>query len=150
MNHFPPATFAAKPVGVVSYSLGRLGGSSVSIQLREYLTELAMINLPIMVSSSMLSLLSRLKLSTMRAKLWQQEISSGEYPLHLGCDFGGKRSIRSTYRANTKRDAWPTRLVRIRNEADQRRTWTNAPVKSRPFFSGPSYSTLDTQRLLNK
>lgn len=50
MNHFPPATFAAKPVGVVSYSLGRLGGSCVSIQLREYLTELAMINLPIMVS----------------------------------------------------------------------------------------------------
>lgn len=49
MNHFPPATFAAKPVGVVSYSLGRLGGASVSIQLREYLTELAMINLPIMV-----------------------------------------------------------------------------------------------------
>lgn len=49
VNHFPPATFAAKPVGVVGYSLGRLGGANVTIQLREYLNELAMICLPVVV-----------------------------------------------------------------------------------------------------
>ncbi|OQR76814.1 hypothetical protein BIW11_07532 [Tropilaelaps mercedesae] len=50
LNHFPPATFAAKPVGVVGYSLGRLGGANVTVQLRDYLNELAMICLPIMVN----------------------------------------------------------------------------------------------------
>lgn len=58
LNHFPPATFAAKPVGVVGYSMGRLGGANVTVQLRDYLNELAMICLPIMVRQPLTASLS--------------------------------------------------------------------------------------------
>jgi len=43
MDHFPPQSFYAKPVAAVTYSMGRLGGVCSAIQLREFVTELAMV-----------------------------------------------------------------------------------------------------------
>lgn len=46
VDHFPPKSYAAKPAASVNYSMGRFGGVSASIQLREFLTELAMVPVP--------------------------------------------------------------------------------------------------------
>lgn len=53
VDHFPPASYAAKPAASVCYSMGRFGGVSAAIQLREFLTELAMVPTPAITNVSL-------------------------------------------------------------------------------------------------